>query len=168
MVRPQAVCADYLFLRLPILVAEFVRIQPGRRGAKVRILTNSATWIENKSMPDATTPLATLKDAVRRFADERDWEQFHSPKNLSMGLAVEAAELMEHFLWVDSAASREVVHDEVRLGQVADELADVGCHLLNMSNALGIDLSEAILAKIAKNALKYPADKVRGRYRVPE
>jgi NTP pyrophosphatase (non-canonical NTP hydrolase) len=119
-------------------------------------------------MPDATTTLAVLKDAVRQFAVEREWEPFHSPKNLAMGMAVEAAELMEHFLWEDSAASRDVVHDPVQLGQVADELADVACYVLNMSNTLGIDLSEAILAKIAKNAVKYPADKCRGRYRPAE
>jgi NTP pyrophosphatase (non-canonical NTP hydrolase) len=104
-------------------------------------------------MPDATTTLATLKDAVRRFAEERAWGPFHSPKNLSMGLAVEAAELMEHFLWIEGAASREVVSDPGRLGPIADEMADVACYLLNLSNVLGIDLSEAILAKIAKNAL---------------
>jgi NTP pyrophosphatase (non-canonical NTP hydrolase) len=117
-------------------------------------------------MPDGTTTLATLKEALRRFADEREWEPFHSPKNLCMGLAVETAELMEHFLWVDCAESRAVVKDPVKLGEVADELADVGCHLLNLSNALGIDLSEAIQAKIVKNAIKYPVDKVRGRYQV--
>jgi NTP pyrophosphatase (non-canonical NTP hydrolase) len=119
-------------------------------------------------MADATTPLEVLKDAVRRFAAERDWEQFHSPKNLSMGLAVEAAELMEHFLWVDAEASRQVVRDPVKLGDVADEMADVACYLLNLSITLGIDLSEAIQAKIAKNAVKYPVDKVRGRYQVKE
>jgi NTP pyrophosphatase (non-canonical NTP hydrolase) len=117
-------------------------------------------------MPDASTTLATLKDAVRRFAEEREWEPFHSPKNLAMGLAVETAELMEHFLWIDCAESREVVKDAAKLAEVADEVADVGCHLLNLTNALGIDLSEAILAKIVKNALKYPVKKVRGRYKV--
>src|SRR5262249_40666692 len=81
------------------------------------------------AMSDATTTVAALKDAVRRFADERAWEPFHSPKNLAMGLAVEAAELMEHFLWVDSAASREVANDPARRAEVADELADVACHL---------------------------------------
>ena len=119
-------------------------------------------------MADATTPLAVLKEAVRQFAAEREWQPFHSPKNLSMGLAVEAAELMEHFLWIDSAASREVIHDPARLGQVADEMADVACYLLNLSNVLEIDLSEAVVAKIAKNALKYPADKFRGRYQMKE
>jgi dCTP diphosphatase len=114
-------------------------------------------------MQDTTTTLETLKDAVRRFAAEREWEPFHSPKNLSMGLACEAAELMEHFLWCDAEASRKVVADRDKLSQVADEMADVACYLLNLSITLGIDLSDAIVAKIAKNAVKYPADKYRGR-----
>ena len=117
-------------------------------------------------MPDATTPLADLKEAVQRFAQERDWERFHNPKNLSMGLATEAAELMEHFLWVEGEVSRNVVHDAAKLGEVADEMADVACYLLNLSLTLGIDLSEAIVAKIAKNGLKYPAEKYRGRYQL--
>src|SRR5436309_3421990 len=116
-------------------------------------------------MPDSTTTVATLKDAVRQFAAEREWEPFHSPKNLSMGLAVEAAELMEHFLWVGTEESRQVAQDPVKLAEVADEIADVACYLLNLGNTLGIDLSEAIVAKIAKNAIKYPAAKYRGRYK---
>jgi NTP pyrophosphatase (non-canonical NTP hydrolase) len=115
------------------------------------------------TVPDTTTTLAALKDAVRRFAAERAWEPFHSPKNLSMGLAAEAAELMEHFLWCDTEASRQVVNDPKKLGEVADEIADVACYLLNLGNVLGIDLSDAIVAKIAKNAQKYPAEKFRGR-----
>jgi dCTP diphosphatase len=114
-------------------------------------------------MPDTTTTLETLKAAVRQFAAEREWEPFHSPKNLSMGLACEAAELMEHFLWCDAEASRKVAADRDQLAQVADEMADVACYLLNLSITLGIDLSDAIIAKIAKNAVKYPADKYRGR-----
>jgi len=117
-------------------------------------------------MPDSTTTLATLKEAVRRFAVEREWEPFHSPKNLVMGLAVEAAELMEHFLWMENEVSRQVVHDPARLSQVADEMADVAVYLLNLSLTLGIDLSDAVVAKIAKNAAKYPMEKVRGRYTV--
>src|ERR1700757_1615209 len=109
-------------------------------------------------MPDDTTTVAALKDAMRRFVAERKWEPFHSPKNLSMGAAVEAAELMEHFLWVDNNASREVIQDAQEMGAIADEMADVACYLLALSNTLGIDLSEAILAKLAKNASKYPAE----------
>jgi NTP pyrophosphatase (non-canonical NTP hydrolase) len=108
-------------------------------------------------MADATTTLATLKEAVRRFNAERAWEPYHSPKNLAMGLAVEAAELMEHFLWIDAGASREVVRDPAKLAAVADEVADVFCYLLNLGNVLGIDLSEALRAKMVKNAVKYPA-----------
>jgi len=115
-------------------------------------------------MPDTTTTLAVLKDAVRQFAAERDWEQFHSPKNLVMGMAIETAELMEHFLWVDCAASQEVGQDPAKRPDIADEMADVAVYLLNLSNVLGIDLSEAILAKIDKNAAKYPAEKFRGRW----
>jgi NTP pyrophosphatase (non-canonical NTP hydrolase) len=116
------------------------------------------------TMPDNTTTLATLKEAVRRFAAERDWERFHSPKNLVMGLAVETAELMEHFLWVDGPESRQVALDAAKRGELADELADVAVYLLNLSLALDLDLSDAILAKIAKNALKYPAEQYRGRW----
>src|SRR5262245_6385285 len=113
---------------------------------------------------DTNTTVASLREVLRRFAAERDWEQFHSPKNLVMGLAVESAELMEHFLWVDCAASIQVGQDPAKRGDIADEMADVAVYLLNLSNVLNIDLSEAILAKIAKNAIKYPADKYRGRW----
>jgi NTP pyrophosphatase (non-canonical NTP hydrolase) len=119
-------------------------------------------------MPDTTTTVQELRDAMARFVRERDWEQFHSPKNLVMGLSVEAAELMEHFLWVENAASRGVVSDAAKLGEIADEMADVACYLLALSNTLGIDLSEAVRAKLVKNAVKYPAEKCRGKYRVEE
>src|SRR5712675_335030 len=115
-------------------------------------------------MADATTTAATLKAAMSQFVAERSWEPFHSPKNLSMGAAVEAAELMEHFLWIDNDTSREVVQDRAKMGEIADEIADVACYLLALCNTLGIDLSEAILAKLTKNAQKYPAEKYRGRF----
>ena len=83
-----------------------------------------------------------------------------------MGLAIEAAELMEHFLWIDNEASRQVVGDPARLEAVGEEMADVACYLLTLSYTLNLDLSDAIVAKIAKNALKYPADKCRGHYEV--
>jgi NTP pyrophosphatase (non-canonical NTP hydrolase) len=115
-------------------------------------------------MADGSTTLATLKDAVRRFAAERAWERFHSPKNLAMALAAEAGELLEPFLWVDSEASRDLARDPARLAAVADELADVTILALNLSNVLGLDLSDAITAKLAKNAQKYPVAKYHGRY----
>ena len=117
-------------------------------------------------MPDETTTVAALRDAMRCFVAERSWEPFHSPKNLSMGAAVEAAELMEHFLWVDNEASRQVSQDPGKMGEIADEIADVACYLLALCNTLAIDLSNAVVAKLAKNAIKYPADKYRGRYQL--
>jgi NTP pyrophosphatase (non-canonical NTP hydrolase) len=119
-----------------------------------------------RTMADTDTTVATLRDAMRRFVAERDWEQFHSPKNLVMGLSVEAAELMEHFLWIGNEDSRQAIQDPAKLGEVADEMADVACYLLALSNTLGIDLSEAVLGKLVKNALKYPVEKCKGRYRV--
>lgn len=113
---------------------------------------------------DSTTTLAELRDLVRRFVDERDWRQFHSPKNLSMSLAIEAAELMEHFQWIDIAESRDAANDPEKLGAIGEELADVLCYALALANELGVDLSQAVRNKMVKNALKYPAAEYRGRY----
>src|SRR5262245_49941113 len=113
--------------------------------------------MSSNTMADATTTLATLKDAVRQFVAERHWEPFHSPKNLAMALAVEAAELMEPFLWLGTDESRGMAHDPARREALADELADVTFQLLNLSLALDIDLSDAFRAKLVKNAKKYPA-----------
>ena len=119
-------------------------------------------------MPDSTTTVSVLREAMRRFVAEREWEPFHSPKNLVMGLSVEAAELMEHFLWVSNEESHAVAGDAARLGEVADEMADVALYLFALCNTLGIDLSDAILSKLDKTALKYPVERCRGRYRPEE
>ncbi len=116
-------------------------------------------------MPDASTTVAELKDAVRRFAAARLWEPYHSPKNLVMALACESAELTEHFLWQSAEESRRAVEDPLRREAIADELADVAGVLLNLSLNLGIDLSDAIAAKMAKNELKYPAEVCAARER---
>src|SRR5271155_1470540 len=108
-------------------------------------------------MADATTTIATLRDAVRRFNAQRHWEPYHSPKNLAMGLACEAAEVMEHFLWLDCEPSRQLARDPAKLEAIGEEVADVAVHLLNLTNALGLDLSATIAAKMVKNAIKYPA-----------
>jgi NTP pyrophosphatase (non-canonical NTP hydrolase) len=119
-------------------------------------------------MPDTTTTVAALREAMARFVAERDWGQFHSPKNLAMALAAEAAELMEHFLWMDNAESWAVAADPVTRGQVADEMADVAGVLFALCNALGLDLSDAVADKMARNVHKYPVEKCRGRYRAEE
>lgn len=115
-------------------------------------------------MNDATTTVAELRAIIRDFVDERDWQQFHAPKNLSMALAIEAAELMEHFQWLDVEASRELPRDAERLAAAAEELADVLGYGLALANELGIDVAETIRAKMVKNAIKYPAGEFRGRY----
>src|SRR5262245_57753222 len=115
-------------------------------------------------MPDQTTTISTLRDAMRAFVRERDWEQFHSPKNLAMALSAEAAELMEHFLWMENDESRAVAADPARRREIVDEIADVLGVCLALSNDL--DLSDAFLDKMSRNVLKYPADRARGKYRL--
>lgn len=114
---------------------------------------------------DATTTVAELRQLVADFVAERDWSQFHSPKNVSMALAIEAAELMEHFQWLTTEASRKLSDDPKKLAEVGEELADVVGYSFALANELGIDLATAIRAKMIKNAQKYPANEFRGRYR---
>ena len=115
------------------------------------------------SFTDDTATLAQLKEHVLAFVRERDWEQFHSPKNLSMALSAEAAELMEHFLWATPEASRAVAADPVKRTKIAEELADVVIYALEFANATGLDVAASIEAKVAANAKKYPVEKARGR-----
>jgi NTP pyrophosphatase (non-canonical NTP hydrolase) len=116
------------------------------------------------SANDANTTVAQLRQLIADFVAERDWSQFHSPKNISMALAIEAAELMEHFQWLTPEASRQIVDDPAKLAEVADEIADVVGYSMALANELGVDLSTAIRTKMIKNAQKYPADQYRGRY----
>jgi NTP pyrophosphatase (non-canonical NTP hydrolase) len=110
-------------------------------------------------MPNSSD-LLMLRDKLRAFAEARDWDQFHSPKNLSMALTVEAAELLEHFQWITETQSAELPPDD-KLA-VGEEMADILLYLVRLSDKLGVDLREATLHKLEKNALKYPADQVRG------
>jgi NTP pyrophosphatase (non-canonical NTP hydrolase) len=107
--------------------------------------------------------LEELSARLRAFARERDWEQFHAPKNLAMALAVEAAELMEHFQWLSERQSGELP-PAVR-EKVAAELADVFIYTVRLADRLGVDLGPAVEAKILANAAKYPVEKSRGSAR---
>lgn len=112
---------------------------------------------------EVTTPsdnLHTLKQKLRTFAQERDWEQFHSPKNLAMALSVEAAELLECFQWLTEGESKAVSGE--KLAAIADEIADVQLYLIRLADRLGVDIIEAATQKIVKNEAKYPVDQVRG------
>src|SRR5690349_12107647 len=102
-----------------------------------------------KPLSDTETTLVELKKRVLAFARERDWEQFHAPKNLSMALAAEAGELMEHFLWADPAASRDIAHHPMRRTKIEEELADVVIYALEFANVTGIDVAAVIEAKMA-------------------
>jgi NTP pyrophosphatase (non-canonical NTP hydrolase) len=117
---------------------------------------------------DTETTVAELRKLVADFVAERDWSQFHSPKNVSMALAIEAAELMEHFQWLTTDASRELATDPEKLAEVGEELADVIGYSFALANELGLDISSAVRAKMLKNAQKYPAEKYRGRYARPK
>jgi len=104
--------------------------------------------------------LLMLRDKLRAFAEARDWDQFHSPKNLSMALMVEVAELMEHFQWLTEAQSLDLAAKTK--DAVSEELADILLYLIRLSDKLDVDLLEAALRKLEKNAVKYPAEQVRG------
>ena len=111
---------------------------------------------------DSQTSVNELRQVVRQFVDERDLKQFHSPKNLSMALAIEAAELMEHFQWITPEASRQL--DDQAKSDVGEELADVVCYALAIANELGIDVSTTLQNKMDKNRAKYPVEDYRGRF----
>ena len=115
----------------------------------------------NKPLVD----VGKLQGELARFARERDWEQFHSPKNLVMALAGEVGELSELFQWLSEDASREVGRDAATSRPVRDELADVLFYLVRLATMLEVDLNEAAASKLHRNAKKYPIDKARGNAR---
>jgi NTP pyrophosphatase (non-canonical NTP hydrolase) len=112
-------------------------------------------------MSDTQTTLQQLKEKMAAFVREREWEQFHTPKNLSMSIAIEAAELMEHFQWLTVEESKNLPPDA--LVDLGEELADIVIYALSLSNVLGLDLTDTVLAKMEKNIRKYPSEKVRGK-----
>jgi len=114
-------------------------------------------------MVDGTTSVGELRERVRQFVHARDWERFHSPRDLAMAISIEASELLERFLWRGSGSPAELSSED--RSAVADELADVLIYGLSLANALDMDLSEAVLSKLMKDEAKYPPDRYRGRAR---
>src|SRR3954466_3357565 len=135
----------------------------------VREFMVNASGIDSPRMdhPDENTTVAELRKLVADFVAERDWSQFHSPKNVSMALAIEAAELMEHFQWLTTEDSRHLANEPEKLAAIGEELADVIGYSFALANELGVDIASAVRAKMVKNAEKYPAEKYRGRYERP-
>ena len=112
---------------------------------------------------DNHTTLADLRRRIAEFIAARDWEQFHTPKNLSASIAIEAAELVEHFQWLTDEQAATALQEEGKLEAVAEEMADVFIYLLSLANALGVDVSTAVLAKVERNEARFPAEEWRGR-----
>jgi len=112
-------------------------------------------------MSDRQTTIHELKERMAKFVHERDWEQFHTPKNLSMSISIEAAELMEHFQWLTVEQSKSLEPDALQ--DISEELADIVIYSLSLSNFLELDLADAILQKMEKNRRKYPKEKVKGK-----
>ena len=110
---------------------------------------------------DDKTTLAELKERVAGFVKERGWEKYHNPKNLSMSISIEAAELMEHFQWASAEEARSFANDAKKAKEIRDEIADVTCYLLSFCNLYGIDLSTAVSEKMESNAVKYPIGSVK-------
>lgn len=116
---------------------------------------------ERHVMVNKPFSLNDFKDKVKQFVKERDWEQFHSPKNLSMDISIEAAELMELFLWCKSENSLTIFKEKEQ--DVKDEVADIFMALLCFCNVTGIDLEQAFLSKLKRTAQKYPVEKCKGK-----
>ncbi|RLC61814.1 MAG: nucleotide pyrophosphohydrolase [Chloroflexota bacterium] len=116
-------------------------------------------------MPDEDTTLADLRQRVAEFVAARDWRQFHVPKNLSMSIAIEAAELMEHFQWLTHEQAAAALQDEAKRAAVADELADVLIYGLSLANVLGVDVSTVVLGKLERNERRFPVEEWRGHAR---
>jgi len=117
---------------------------------------------------DAQTTVGALRQAVAAFVGARDWQPFHTPKNLSMSIAIEAAELMERFQWLTPDEAWAAMDDPTQRAALLDEVADVLIYCLSLSNALDLDMSAAVLAKLRTNEFRYPVQEFRGRFRRPE
>ncbi len=115
-------------------------------------------------MHDDTTTVAQLVKLVNEFVAERQWQPFHDPKNLSASIAIEAAELMEHFQWLRSNELESVREDKQKMARIAEEVADIAAYLLSFASVMDIDLSAALAEKMKKNAQKYPPEQYRGRF----
>ena len=116
--------------------------------------------MSNDQHPSEIDPLLDLREQLRRFSEERDWDQFHVPKNLAIALSVEASELLEHFQWLSEDESKRLSAEQ--LEKVREELADVLLYLIRLADKLDVDLVTAANRKIKVNAQKYPANKSRG------
>jgi NTP pyrophosphatase (non-canonical NTP hydrolase) len=112
---------------------------------------------------DATTSIADLKKRVQKFCEARDWDQFHGPKDLAIGVITEASELLEHFRFLSEGEGNRVVCDPKKRKEIQDELADILFFVLRFSQRFNIDLTKSLKGKLKANATKYPVKRARGK-----
>ncbi len=115
------------------------------------------------AMHDTSTVISELKTLVAQFVAERDWQPFHDPKNLSASIAIEAAELMEHFQWLRSDELSQLKDNPKKMQEIEEELADILAYVVSFASTMGIDLSSALQKKMVKNAVKYPIEQCKSR-----
>ncbi len=118
-------------------------------------------------MRDEETTVTQLKQRMAEFIAVRDWGKYHRPRNLAMSIAIEAAELLEHFQWATDQEAEAVLRDEESRKQVMEEATDILAFVLSLANCLNADLAASFEEKMRKNELKYPAEEVRGHYERP-
>jgi dCTP diphosphatase len=121
--------------------------------------------LASECVNDSRTTIAELTKLIDDFVAERQWEPFHDAKNLSASIAIEAAELMEHFQWLRSDQLDSVREDAQAMADVREEVADIAAYLLSFASKMGIDVASALEEKMRKNAVKYPAERFRGRFK---
>ena len=119
------------------------------------------------NLSDDHSTVADLKRLVAEFVAERKWEPYHDAKNLSMAIAIEAAELMEHFQWARSEELNSLLNDPAKRQEVTDEIADIACFLVSLASTIGVDLSKAMADKMVHNRRKYPAEQFQGHWHKP-
>lgn len=125
---------------------------------------NHTPRLKGPVVQDSSSTVAELKELVGNFVAERQWEPFHDAKNLSASIAIEAAELMEHFQWLRSEQLEAVKEDSGKMAEIREEVADIAAYLFSFASAMEIDLSAALADKMKKNATKYPKEEYRGRF----
>jgi len=132
--------------------------------AKLPLVYSNLKSIQDftQAMNDEATTLHELKAQVRQFGEERDWQQFHDLKNLSMAIAIEAAELMEHFRWIENTKANAVMNETTSAAEIREEVADVLLLLTQFANVANIDLMDSAEKKLAVNAARYPVEKFKG------
>ncbi len=138
--------------------------QASLKNKKTKISTENTGGKYN----DSKTTISELKNVMADFVKNRDWQKYHDPKNLSMSIAIEAAELMELFQWIKNEEAMAVNKNSPLYNEACDEVSDIILYCLSLANVLKIDLASAIINKVGKNVKKYPEDTCRGDYKKPK